>query len=98
LSDAHPIAALPKARSSVSRHVLKVAKRGNNLAVIFPPSQAKYADLYVGAELAVVTTPEGVLLRPLRPRQTLRDLVAGITAKNRHEEAGLGRPVGRELI
>lgn len=76
----------------------QVSKWGNSLAVRIPKALAEDAQLREG-EPVIVTVPVegGLVIKPSRRKYQLRQLVARITAKNRHEEADWGKPKGREL-
>ena len=77
---------------------LKVAKWGNCMAVRIPKEKARETGLELGAEVSVEKVKDGVLIRPLRRRPTLRDLVSRITPQNRHGEVDVGPPVGKEIL
>ena len=61
----------------------KVQRSGNSLAVRSPKPVALEA---------------GLRAAPNRREYSLKELVRGITPKNRHEETDFGSPVGREIL
>jgi antitoxin MazE len=50
-----------------------------------------------GANVDVRVSGKNLVLAPARRDYSLRELVAGITAKNRHREIDWGMPVGDEI-
>jgi len=79
------------------RNDSKIAKWGNSLAVRIPLAIAKHASLAEGDLVKLALDREGaIVLRRVRRRYELSDLVAQITPKNRHEETDWGRPQGKE--
>jgi antitoxin MazE len=76
-----------------------VQKWGNSLAVGLPKALADESEIDEGAEVDLVRTEEGLLLKPKRKgRYRLSELVAGITPQNVHSETGWGVSVGREVL
>ena len=74
-----------------------VSKWGNSLAVRIPQAIAKQAHLCEGDALALSIDHAGsIILRSTRRKYDLSELVAGITAKNRHRETDWGPPQGKE--
>ncbi len=79
------------------RSASTVSKWGNSLAVRIPRAIAKEARLNEGDSLALdLDRDGGIVLRPLRRRYELSDLVSRITSKNRHRETDWGQPQGEE--
>jgi len=75
----------------------KVQKWGNSLGVRIPRSFAAEARVEAGSTVDI-SVEEGILLiRPLRRRCSLRDLLKGVTTRNLHREVSTGRPAGREI-
>jgi antitoxin MazE len=75
----------------------QIAKWGNSLAVRIPRSIAKDARLAEGDQLSLDLDANGnIVLRPARKKYDLGQLVAGITAGNRHGETDWGPAVGEE--
>jgi antitoxin MazE len=75
----------------------EIAKWGNSLAVRLPKQIIEQAGLAEGAAVELEVEAGTVVLRPARPRYTIDELLAGITAENQHESFDDG-PVGHELI
>ena len=79
------------------RNDSRISKWGNSLAVRIPLAIAKQASLTEGDAVKLALDPEGgIVLRPIRRKYELSDLVARITPKNRHPETDWGRPQGKE--
>jgi antitoxin MazE len=76
----------------------QLSKWGHSLALRVPKAAANSAGLREGDKLSVTVEQEGVLvIRAVRRKYSLDQLVAGITKKNRHDEIDWGRPVGKEV-
>ncbi len=71
-------------------------KWGNSLAVRIPKSVVVDCRLFPGAAVQVSVRNGEVVLVPEPPRQTLNELLAGVTRRNLHREVETGAPVGRE--
>jgi len=79
------------------RNDSRIAKWGNSLAVRIPLAIAKQASLAEGDPVKLALDREGrIVLRPVRRKYELSDLVARITPKNRHRETDWGPPQGKE--
>ena len=79
------------------RNETTVSKWGNSLAVRIPQAIAKEARLSEGDCLTLDLDREGhIVLRPVRRRYELPELVSRITPKNRHRETDWGQPQGEE--
>lgn len=76
--------------------VTRVQKWGNSLALRIPHSFAVQAKVAVGTAVDITVERNQLVVRPIRQRYRLRDLLAGISARNLHSEIDTGRPVGRE--
>jgi antitoxin MazE len=75
----------------------QVSKWGNSLAVRIPQGIAKDAQLAEGDRLTLNLATDGsIVLRSTRRKYDLRQLVSGITKKNRHSETDWGPPTGQE--
>jgi antitoxin MazE len=76
----------------------QIARWGNSLGRRLPKSVALEAQLDAGDTVSVSVQDGAIVVRPARPTYSLNALVAGITKRNRHEEADWGTaPVGREV-
>jgi antitoxin MazE len=76
----------------------QLSKSGNSLAVRIPKSVAEDARLREGDPVTMTLAPGGgLLIKTTRHRYKLRQLVARITAKNRHDETDWGKPEGKEV-
>jgi len=79
-------------------NTLSIAKWGNSLALRIPLPLAREAGLAEGDEVTIGLTREGhLVLRAVRRRYTLDELVAGIKPGNRHAETDWGVPQGNEV-
>jgi len=74
----------------------RIAKWGNSLGVRIPKAVTKEVGLDEGASVEVKVSGRNVVLAPVHREYSLSELVAGITAKNRHGETDWGSPVGNE--
>ena len=76
-----------------------IRKWGNSLAVRLPVSVMSEAHLSLGQPVSITAKEGRIIIEAVhRVEYSLEALVAGITAKNMHEEIGFGPPVGRELL
>jgi antitoxin MazE len=76
----------------------QIAKWGNSMAVRIPKSVAEAAKLRPGDRLEMSAEGSGVVrMRKRKGKQTLKDLIRGITAANLHTETDWGGPEGKEL-
>ena len=73
-----------------------VRKWGNSRALRIPRSLAEDSSITDGSEVDVTVEEGRLVVTPLAPSSALSELVARITAENRHGELSTGRPVGRE--
>lgn len=75
----------------------KATKWGNSLAIRIPRAVAQEARLSEGVRMTIAVNAEGdLVLRAVRRRYELSELVAGITRGNRHGETDWGGAVGEE--
>jgi len=74
-----------------------VKKWGNSAAVRIPAAIMEAACLELDAVVDVREEAGRVVIEPVRRKTyALRDLIGGITAKNRHEAVDFGPAVGKE--
>jgi antitoxin MazE len=74
-----------------------VSRWGNSLAVRIPQEIARQARISEGDRLTLDLQRDGaIVLRSIRRRYELSELVSRITAKNRHGETDWGAPLGGE--
>jgi antitoxin MazE len=76
--------------------VTRVQKWGNSLALRIPRSFAVQAKVTLGTAVDIAVERDQLVVRAVRQRYRLRELLKGINARNLHSEIGTGRPVGRE--
>jgi antitoxin MazE len=76
----------------------QLTKWGNSLAVRIPKAVAEDARLREGEPVTLtVARPGSLVIKRARRKYRLSQLVARITAKNRHEETDWGEPQGKEI-
>ena len=74
----------------------KIQRWGNSLGVRIPRSFAAEARVEAGSSVDISVEEGSLLIRPLRRRHSLRDLLKKVTSRNLHGEVGTGAPIGRE--
>lgn len=74
----------------------KVQKWGNSLGVRIPRSFAAETRVEAGSTVDISVERGRLLIRPLRRRYSLRDLLRKVSSRNLHKEVTTGGPVGRE--
>jgi antitoxin MazE len=77
--------------------VTRVQKWGNSLALRIPHSFAVQAKVGAGTAVDIAVEKGQLVVRPVRQRYRLVDLLKGVSSKNLHTEVETGRPVGREI-
>jgi antitoxin MazE len=76
-----------------------IRKWGNSLAVRLPMSVINEAHFNPEQKVSIRAQDGLIIIEPVgKVEYTLDELVAGITAKNRHAEADFGAPVGKEIL
>lgn len=79
--------------------ITKAAKWGNSIGVRIPKDLAYKTGIDVDSTVEIEEADGGVIIKPVETKQySLRELVKGITPRNRHGEIDFGRPVGKEII
>jgi len=74
----------------------KIQRWSNSLGFRIPRSFAAEARVEAGSSVDISVEEGSLLIRPLRRRYSLRELLKKVTARNLHGEVGTGAPVGRE--
>jgi antitoxin MazE len=75
----------------------QVTKWGNSLAVRLTKAIAQQAGVSEGDRVSVSVAADGsIVLRGVRRKYSLKELVSGITPRNRHREMDWGGQAGRE--
>jgi antitoxin MazE len=77
--------------------VTRVQKWGNSLALRIPQSFAVQAKVAAGTAVDIAVERGQLVVRPVRQRYRLRDLLRAVDARHLHAEVQTGRPVGREI-
>jgi antitoxin MazE len=75
-----------------------VKKWGNSLGLRIPQALARQVHLEEGSQVQLTVDADKLVIEPQRRRYSLEKLLAGITARNRHDEVDTGGPVGREQL
>lgn len=75
-----------------------VKKWGNSPAVRLPAAVMEAAHLSLEQAVEVRAENGRIVIEPAAPTYNLDDLLAGITAKNRHAEQDFGLAQGQELL
>ena len=73
-----------------------VSRWGNSLALRIPAAFAETAGLTEGAEVDLKLSGDRLIVKAVRSKFNLKQLVSRITADNRHDETDWGKPVGKE--
>jgi antitoxin MazE len=76
--------------------ITQISRWGNSLGLRLPKSIAREAQVDEGDTVDVSVRNGAIVIRPSRPTYSLRQLVARITPRNRHDETDWGGPVGDE--
>jgi antitoxin MazE len=77
--------------------VTQIARWGNSLGLRLPKSVALEAQVGEGDTVDVSVKNGAIVVRPSRPTYSLKQLVAKITPRNRHNESDWGTQVGDEV-
>lgn len=77
--------------------VTRVQKWGNSLALRIPHSFAVQAKVAAGTAVDIAVERGQLIVRPVRQRYRLRDLLKAVDRRNVHAEVPTGHPVGREI-
>lgn len=76
----------------------KTVKWGNSLALRIPNSIVKDCGLSENTLVDISLRKGEIVIKPIRKRYVLSELLAGITPENIHGEVGMDGPVGQELL
>lgn len=76
----------------------KTVKWGNSLALRIPSAIVKECGLAENTLVDISLRKGEIVIKPMRKRYMLSDLLAGITPENVHGEVGMDEPVGQELL
>ncbi|ACU90618.1 AbrB/MazE/SpoVT family DNA-binding domain-containing protein [Desulfomicrobium baculatum] len=76
----------------------KTVKWGNSLALRIPNSIVKDCGLSENSLVDISFRKGEIVIKPMRGRYALSELLAGITPENVHGEAFMDEPVGQELL
>jgi antitoxin MazE len=75
----------------------RAQKWGNSLALRLPKVLAKSLSIEAGTELELEEREDGILIRPVRARYDLGDLLKGIRKDNLPEIEDFGQTEGKEV-
>lgn len=73
-----------------------IQRWGNSLALRIPKVLATQAALEENSAVELRVQGDALIVRPARKEWQLEELVAGITARNRHRATDWGTAVGKE--
>jgi len=77
----------------------KLQKWGNSYAVRIPKNLIQDINLSRGSEIEIKYHKQSLIIRPKKQKEyTLKELVKGITPKNRHKLIFDGQEVGKEKV
>ena len=77
----------------------KLQKWGNSYAVRIPKNLIQDINLSRGSEIEIKYHKQSLIIRPKKQKEyTLKELVKGITPKNRHKLIFDGQDVGKEKV
>lgn len=77
--------------------VTRVQKWGNSLALRIPHSFAVQAKVAAGTAVDIAVEKGQLVVRPVRQRYRLRELLRAVDARNLHTEVRTGSRAGREI-
>ena len=76
-----------------------IRKWGNSAAIRLPVTAIKDARFRLEQKVRLTVTRGRIVIEPSsRVEYDLDELLEGITASNRHDEVGTGKPVGKEVL
>jgi antitoxin MazE len=76
----------------------KVQKWGNSLGIRIPSEIAESLAIYQTSEVELSIENNVLLVKPIRKKPTLNDLLSQITDDNRHQVIDYGLVEGKELL
>lgn len=76
---------------------IRVSEDSRGLTLVIPSAVAAGAAIVADSEVEVTVENGAVVVRPMTlPTYSLQELLAGVTAENRHAETNWGPAVGNE--
>ena len=75
----------------------QVQKWGNSLAVRLPKVVAEQIEVSEGQEVEMRIDSGAPVIKVVRRKYRLSELLKNVTPQNRHEEAQWGKPSGKEI-
>ncbi|MFN2603547.1 MAG: AbrB/MazE/SpoVT family DNA-binding domain-containing protein [Gemmatimonadaceae bacterium] len=76
--------------------VTSITRWGNSLGIRIPKAYAQQVDLTENTEVEISVENDAIVVRRPKREWTIRELVDGITPRNKHREAVWGSRAGRE--
>jgi antitoxin MazE len=76
---------------------VKVQKWGNSLGVRIPKSYAEDIDIDQGSLIDISKEKDRIVIKPIRKKEKLSDLLSKITKDNFHKEIDTGDNIGNEI-
>lgn len=77
--------------------VTKVQKWGNSLGLRIPKAYADEAQVEAGSPVDISVDQGVLVIRPVRRKYSLAELLKGVKPSNLHSEVKTGQPAGREV-
>ena len=76
-----------------------IQKWGNSLGVRLPKELVNKIKLRSGSLVTLTSKDEGILISPtdMFRHKTLKELLKGVTKRNRHKLVDWGGPIGKEI-
>lgn len=75
----------------------KLARWGNGMAIRIPKALARDANLQEGDTLSLAVRSGAIIVKPVKKKPSLDDLLAKVTPENIHAEVDWGKPEGKEV-
>lgn len=76
--------------------ITTIQRWGNSLAVRIPKAFAAQAEMTEDARVQIAIENDAIVIRPAPPAWRLDEMLAKVTASNRHSSFDWGDAVGRE--
>ncbi len=76
----------------------KAQKWGNSLAVRLPKSVSEECGITDGSAVEIVRKHNFIVIKPVKRKLSLDQLLGQITELNQHTEISTGAPMGKEIL
>ena len=74
-----------------------IQKWGNSLAVRIPGTLSKETGLKAGLSVEIFVENDNIVIKPVRKKYSLSELLVQVNESNLHHEMNMGEPKGREI-